>query len=78
MRYRTILLIAILPAAWGQARHYRFNCAGSGAFPCQAEAVSLPATGSLTVNAVNGSVFVVFGGFLVVLCAWMCTHRFHL
>jgi len=26
----------------------------------------------------NGSVFVVFGGFLVVLCAWMCTHRFHL
>ena len=58
MRYRTILLIAILPAAWGQARHYRFNCAGSGAFPCQAEAVSLPATGSLTVNAVNGSVFV--------------------
>jgi len=27
---------------------------------------------------VSGSVFVVFGGFLVVLCAWMCTHRFHL
>jgi hypothetical protein len=26
----------------------------------------------------NGSVFVVFGGFLVVLCAWMCTHGFHL
>lgn len=26
----------------------------------------------------NGSVFVVFGGFLVMLCAWMCAHRFHL
>jgi hypothetical protein len=27
---------------------------------------------------VSGSVFVVFRRFLVVLCAWMCTHRFHL
>ena len=27
---------------------------------------------------VNGSVFVVFRRFLVVFCAWMCTHRFHL
>jgi len=58
MKYGAVLLIACLPAAWGQARPNHFNCIGGGVFPCQAQTVSLPATGSLKVTAVNASVFV--------------------
>jgi len=58
MRYTLVLMIASLPVAWGQAQPNHFNCPGGGVFPCQAQSVTLPATGKLTVSAVNASVFV--------------------
>ena len=59
MTYRTILLMAaIFPCAWGQTRPHNFNCTNDAASVCQIQTATLPATSSLTVSVVNGSVSV--------------------